>query len=102
VQESPTCGQYRDVGNHLLATSAVYRYYRAERAISGDGSTYWGVASDAFELHTEACAYLVGLRSDDRACNIQGTYAGRITLHLSYCTENAVDWSRPSLAQLLS
>jgi hypothetical protein len=102
VQESPSCGQYRDVGNHLLATCAVYRYYRAERAISGDGSTYWGVASDAFELHTEACAYLVGLRSDDRACNIQGTYAGRITLHLSYCTENAVDWSRPSLAQLLS
>lgn len=34
--------------------------------------------------------------------NTQRTYAGRIALYLSYCTENAVDWSRPSLAQLMA
>ncbi|KUL69414.1 integrase [Streptomyces sp. NRRL WC-3605] len=70
--------------------------------MSGDGSTYWVVVNEAFELHIEACAYLAGLRNDDRAYNTQRTYAGRIALYLSYCMENAVDWTRPSLAQLMA
>ncbi|QHA09788.1 tyrosine-type recombinase/integrase [Streptomyces broussonetiae] len=68
--------------------------------MSGDGSTYWVVVNDAFELHTEACAWLAGRK--DRAYNTQRTYAGRIALYLSYCTEYAVDWSCPSLAQLMA
>ncbi|MEU9875284.1 integrase [Streptomyces phaeochromogenes] len=60
------------------------------------------MVNEAFELHTEACAHLAGLRSDDRAYNTQRTYAGRIALYLSYCTKNAVDWTRPSLAQLMA
>ncbi|WP_326698479.1 hypothetical protein OG909_14795 [Streptomyces sp. NBC_01754] len=59
-------------------------------------------ATEAFGLHIEACAWLVGLKSNDRAYNTQRTYAGRIALYLSYCTENAVDWTRPSLAQLMA
>lgn len=86
-----------------MATSAVlYRHYRAERAISGDGSTCWVVVNEAFELHTEACAWLAGLKGNDRAYNTQRTYAGRVALYLSYCTENAVDWTCPSLAQLMA
>ncbi|MER5556850.1 hypothetical protein ABT001_35280 [Streptomyces sp. NPDC002793] len=42
----------------------------------------------------EACAWLVGLKSNDRAYNTQRTYAGRIALYLSYYIENAVDYRR--------
>lgn len=83
-------------------SAVLYRRFRAERAISGDGSTYWVVVDEAFELHIEACACLAGLKSDDRAYNTQRTYAGRIALYLSYCAENAVDWTCPSLAQLMA
>lgn len=30
------------------------------------------------------------------------TYAGRIALYVSYCQGHGVDWSRPSLAQLMA
>ena len=86
-----------------MATSAVFhRRFRAERAIAADGSTYWVVVSESFELHTEACAYLVGLRHAGRAMNTERTYAGRIALYLSYCAENRADWTRPRLAQLMA
>ncbi|CAL9465180.1 Tyrosine recombinase XerC [Streptomyces sp. enrichment culture] len=86
-----------------MAVSAVlHRHFRAERAISADGSTFWGVVNDSFELHIEACAYLAGLRGADRAYNTERTYASRIALYLSYCAANGVDWTHPSLAQLMA
>ncbi|MEU8454417.1 tyrosine-type recombinase/integrase [Streptomyces griseoaurantiacus] len=63
---------------------------------------YWVVVNESFELHIEACAYLAGLRGADRAYNTERTYAGRIALYLSYCAANGVDWTRPSLAQLMA
>ncbi|WP_199789960.1 tyrosine-type recombinase/integrase [Streptomyces albus] len=45
---------------------------------------------------------MAGLRGADRAYNTERTYAGRIALYLSYCTEYGVDWARPSLAQLMA
>ncbi|MGN9845482.1 hypothetical protein ACTMTI_45915 [Nonomuraea sp. H19] len=53
-------------------------------------------------LHVEACAYLAGLRAAGRAFNTEKTYAGRIALYLSYCLSHGLDWSSPSLAQLMA
>lgn len=78
----------------------MHRHYRAERAISGDGGTFWVVVNDSFELHGEASGYLAGLRNGGRSWNTGKTYSGRIALYLSYCREFGVDWTRPSLAQL--
>lgn len=58
------------------------------------------MVNDAFEPHIEACAWLAG--REDRAYNTQRTSAGRVALYLSYCTAYAVDWSCPSLAQLMA
>ncbi|WP_211370525.1 hypothetical protein [Nonomuraea turkmeniaca] len=54
------------------------------------------------ELHVEACAYLAGLRAAGQTFNTEKTYAGRIALYLSYCRGHGVDWSSPSLAQLMA
>lgn len=86
----------------MVMSTVLHRHFRAERAISADASTYWVVVSESFELHSEACAYLAGLRGADRAYNTERTYAGRIALYLSYCAANGVDWTRPSLAQLMA
>lgn len=86
----------------MVISTVLHRHFRAERAISGDGSTYWVVVNESFELHIEACAYLAGLRGADRAYNTERTYAGRIALYLSHCAANGVDWTRPSLAQLMA
>ncbi|MEU0738624.1 tyrosine-type recombinase/integrase [Streptomyces sp. NPDC006134] len=86
----------------MAMSTVLHRHFRAERAVSADGSTYWVVVNESFELHIEACAYLAGLRGADRAYNTERTYAGRIALYLSYCTEYGVDWTRPSLAQLMA
>ncbi|WP_434593672.1 tyrosine-type recombinase/integrase [Streptomyces sp. A5-4] len=53
-------------------------------------------------MHSEACAYLVGLRGAGRSFNTERTYAGRIALYLTYCADHGVDWTRPSLPQLLA
>lgn len=80
----------------MLVTSVVFpRLFRAERAVSADGSASWVVVNDSFELHAEACAFLAG-----RKPNTGKTYAGRLALYLSYCQEFGVDWTRPSMAQL--
>ncbi|MCI3932101.1 tyrosine-type recombinase/integrase [Streptomyces sp. AN091965] len=83
-------------------TVALRRHFRSERAIAADETTYWVVVNESFELHVEACAYLAGLRGADRAYNTERTYAGRIALYLSYCAEVGMDWTRPSLAQLMA
>ncbi|GAA3627369.1 site-specific integrase [Nonomuraea rosea] len=67
-----------------------------------DESVSWVVVDEDLELHVEACAYLAGLRAADRAFNTEKTYAGRIALYLSYCTGYGVDWSSPSLPQLMA
>jgi integrase len=86
----------------LVISTALAQRYRAERAVSADNSSYWVVVNESFELHTEASAYLEGLRGAGRAFNTERTYAGRIALYLSYCAHNGVDWTRPKLAQLIA
>ncbi|MDP4505311.1 site-specific integrase [Nonomuraea turcica] len=83
-------------------SGSLPRFYRPERAVAADGSVSWVVVFDEdLGLHVEACAYLAGLRAAGRAFNTEKTYAGRIALYLSYCLGCGVDWSRPSLAQLM-
>jgi hypothetical protein len=77
------------------------RSYRPERAVAVDESVSWVVVYEDLDLYVEACAYLAGLRGAGRAFNTEKTYAGRITLYLSFCQGYGVDWSRPSLAQRL-
>ena len=86
----------------MVISSLSSRPFRAERAVSADGSVYWVVVDESFALHTEACAWLAGLHGGDRAYNTQKTYAGRVALYLSYCVEFGVDWTRPSLGQLMA
>ncbi|MGI5285018.1 hypothetical protein ACQEVF_17000 [Nonomuraea polychroma] len=43
-----------------------------------------------------------GAARGGRAFNTEKTYAGRIGLYLSYCLGHGVDWSSPSLAQLMA
>lgn len=83
-------------------SGALPRYFRPERAVAADESVSWVVVDGGFGLHVEACAYLAGLRAADRAFNTEKTYAGRIALYLSYCVGHGVDWSSPSLAQLMA
>ncbi|MEQ4725350.1 hypothetical protein [Nonomuraea sp. B19D2] len=78
------------------------RYYRPERAVAADASVSWVVVDEDLGLHVEACTYLAGLRGARRAFNTEKTYAGRIALYLSYCRGYGVDWSSPSLAQLMA
>ncbi|WP_326825497.1 hypothetical protein [Streptosporangium sp. NBC_01756] len=70
--------------------------------MAADESVWWVVVDEDFGLHVEACAYLAGLRGVGRAFNTEKTYAGRIALYLSYCTRHGVDWSSPSLPQLMA
>ncbi|WP_346101453.1 tyrosine-type recombinase/integrase [Nonomuraea maheshkhaliensis] len=70
--------------------------------MTADESEWWVVVDEDFGLHVEACAYLAGLRGAGRAFNTEKTYAGRIALYLSYCTGHGVDWSSPSLPQLMA
>jgi integrase/recombinase XerD len=86
----------------LATFTTLHHHYHSERAISVDGRTYWVVVNASFELHTEACAYLEGLRGADRSYNTERTYAGRVALYLSYCAENGIDWARPALPQLIA
>jgi integrase/recombinase XerD len=84
----------------LVTSVTLDRRYTAERAVAADGSAYWVVVDESFDLHVEACAFLTGLRSAGRAYNTERTYSGRIALYLSYCATYGVDWTRPSLPQL--
>lgn len=86
----------------LSSSSALAREYTAEKAVAGDGSVYWVVVDDAYELHVEACAYLAGLRSADKAYNTERVYAGRIAAYLTWCLRSGVDWTAPSLPQMTS
>ncbi|MEV4009843.1 hypothetical protein AB0J35_05035 [Nonomuraea angiospora] len=83
-------------------SGALPRYYRPERAVAADESVSWVVVDEDLGLHAEACAYLAGVRGAGRAFNTEKTYAGRIALYLSYCQGYGVDWSSPSLAQLMA
>ncbi|HET6855862.1 MAG TPA: integrase, partial [Streptomyces sp.] len=75
--------------------------YTAERAISPrDASVSWVVISSEYELHVEACAYLVSLRRADRSINTERTYAPRVALYLSYCTDHGLHWKEPGLPGL--
>jgi integrase/recombinase XerD len=65
-----------------------------------DGSVRWVVASDEYELHREASAYLASLRARDCSINTERVYAGRIALYLTYCAANGVDWAAPGFAAL--
>lgn len=86
----------------LVTFVPLRRKYRPERAVSADGTTYWVVVDESFDLHIEACAYLAGLRGAGRAFNTERTYAGRIALYLSYCAANGIEWTTPTLPQLLA
>ncbi|MGN9844898.1 hypothetical protein ACTMTI_42910 [Nonomuraea sp. H19] len=85
-----------------VMSGALPRYYRAERAVAADESVSWVVVDEDLKLHVEACAYLAGLRGAGRAFSTEKTYAGRIALYLSYCQGHGVDWSSPSLPQLMA
>lgn len=58
------------------------------------------VVSSEYELHVEACAYLASLRMADRSINTERTYAPRVALYLSYCTDHGLDWKKPGLPGL--
>jgi len=73
------------------------RHYRAERAESADESVRWVVVDESFELHAAACLFLNG-----REWNTGRTYAPRVALYLSWCKEFGVEWTEPSMAQLLA
>ncbi|MGN9846537.1 hypothetical protein ACTMTI_51370 [Nonomuraea sp. H19] len=70
--------------------------------MAADESVSWVVIDEDLGLHVEACAYLVGPRAAGRAFNTEKTYAGRIALYLWYCLGHGMDWSSPSLAQLMA
>lgn len=55
------------------------------------------VVDESFELHSQACSFLTG-----REWNTGRTYAPRVALYLSWCKEFGVDWTEPSMAQLLA
>lgn len=81
-------------------TYAAVRTFKAEKAISADGSVRWVIASDEYELHSESSAYLASLRSRDRSINTERVYAGRVALYLTYCAANGLDWAAPGFAAL--
>ncbi|MFI9077591.1 tyrosine-type recombinase/integrase [Streptomyces sioyaensis] len=55
------------------------------------------VVDASFELHSQACSFLAG-----REFNTGRTYAPRVALYLSWCKEFGVEWTEPSLAQLMA
>jgi hypothetical protein len=59
------------------------------------------VIDDAYTLHTEACAFLAGLRGRDRSINTERLYSGRVALFLSWCTGEGIDWKRVALGQMV-
>lgn len=65
--------------------------------MSGDGSVRWVVVDELFELHEQACSFLSG-----REWNTGKTYGPRVALYLSWCREFGVEWSEPTLAQLMA
>jgi hypothetical protein len=75
--------------------------YRAERAISPDGSVSWVVVDDDYRLNVEGSAFLAGLRGADRSVNTERVYAGRVALFLGWCAANGLDWMRVSLGQMV-
>jgi integrase len=78
------------------------RPFRPEKAVSPvDGSLMWVVVDADFELQPDASAYLASLRGqEDASVNTERTYAGRIAVYLSYCTDRGIDWAAPSAGQL--
>ncbi|WP_308380150.1 tyrosine-type recombinase/integrase [Streptomyces sp. ISL-43] len=88
----------------MFGTSGTYasvRTFKAEKAVSSDGgSIRWVVASDDFDLHREASAYVASLRSRDCSINTERVYAGRIALYLTYCAAHGLDWAAPGFAPL--
>ena len=75
--------------------------YRAERAISPDGSVSWVVVDADYRLHVQGCAFLAGLRGADRSVNTARVHAGRVALFLGWCAANGLDWMRVSLGQMV-
>lgn len=65
--------------------------------MSADGSVRWVVVDESFELHEQACSFLTG-----REFNTGKTYAPRVALYLSWCKEFGVEWTEPTLAQLMA
>ncbi|QCX82831.1 site-specific tyrosine recombinase XerC (plasmid) [Streptomyces sp. YIM 121038] len=55
------------------------------------------VVDESFGLHAQACSFLSG-----REFNTGRTYAPRVALYLSWCMEFGVEWTEPSLAQLMA
>lgn len=80
----------------------MHREYRAERAVSPtDGSVSWVVIDAEYALHTQACAFLAGLRGRDLSVNTERVYAGRVALLLSWCAAEGADWTQARLDQLV-
>lgn len=76
--------------------------YRAERAASpSDGSISWVVVNADYELHVASCAFLAGLRGQDRSINTERLYAGRLALFLSWCATDGVEWTVARLDQMV-
>lgn len=76
--------------------------FRAERAVSpSDGSVAWVVIDRDYDLHTEGCAFLGGLRGRGRSVNTERLYAGRVALFLSWSARDGVDWRKVHLGQMV-
>ncbi|KAB7756789.1 integrase [Mycolicibacterium mucogenicum DSM 44124] len=79
----------------------VSNSYIAERAVSdADGIGRYVIASDSYVLHAEGSAYLAALRSQGRSPYTERTYAGRVALFLSYCSDMQIDWQTIDFAEL--
>ncbi len=87
----------------MFGTSVTYapaRTFKAEKAVSADGSVCWVIASDEYELHSESSAYLASLRSRDCSIKTERVSAGRVALYLTYCAANGLDWAAPGFPAL--
>ena len=65
-----------------------------------DGSVAGWSSDDTVALHSEATAFLAGLRARDLSVNTERAYAGRVALYLSYCAARGLDWADPGFLGL--
>lgn len=75
--------------------------YLAERASLRDGAVRWVVIDEDFELHVPATQFLRNL-VDDRARSVgtARTYAGRVALFLTWCSDQGLDWAHADVEVL--
>ena len=75
--------------------------FRAERAVSPlDGSQLWVVIDSELVMHRDASDFLRALHGASRSPHTIRVYAGRVAAFLGWCTDQGVEWSSISLANL--